>query len=244
MSFSFIPVLNCLRQGRKSQIPQSSLRGTGGEDKSRAEGCKSLSSLESSCCFRSGMLIRQQPRVRPACCPLFPPNNIFGSQKWKKTTKQQQSKHNLNPLVLLERETMGSSQWEVHSKPQIVHAQFLLLSFSALGLYEFHRRWAPVSFTACVKYLVIAEYLKCTKACTGLCPENFCSSRGAPSSGGWRSTASDGTFVEPWASRHACRDCCYEQEIIEACNLLSSLPLTELLWSFLIILIAFLQSSL
>lgn len=131
-----------------------------------------------------------------------------------------------------------------------LHAWFLLLSFSALELHVFYGRWVSVSLTACIKYAVILLNISnVPKHVQGFTHQASLVQRSsqfgrlerhAPAR-----TSLELLFSVPggWVSRqdtkHACRDCCYKQEIIEACKSLSSLPLPELLWSFPYILIAF-----
>lgn len=105
--------------------------------------------MESSLCFRNGMF-KCQCRMRPVCCLLFTLNNILSSQKRKKQSKKQP-----RTLAVLESETMSFSPWHICSKPQSVHAWFLLLWFSVLGLHVFYSRWVSVSFTASVKHAIM-----------------------------------------------------------------------------------------
>lgn len=100
-----------------------------------------------------------------------------------------------------------------------------------------------MSLTAHVKYAVallnissMLKYVQCSVQKSSPHPEDEL----GPHSSCW-------DLSELWVFRQdakcACRYRCYKQEIIGVCKLLSKLPLTELLWSFLNTVIAFLLSS-
>lgn len=75
------------------------------------------------------------------------------SQFSEKTKAKEEA--TLNSEAVLESERMSFFPWHICSKPQTVHAWFLLLWFSVLGLHVFYSRWESVSFTASVKYAIM-----------------------------------------------------------------------------------------
>lgn len=99
-------------------------------------------------CLRNGMF-KCQCRTRPGCCLLFTLNSILSSQKRKKQSEK------LNSEAVFESERMSFSPWHIYSKPQTVHAWFLFLWFSVLGLHVFCSRWVSKSFIASVKYAIM-----------------------------------------------------------------------------------------
>lgn len=183
-------------------------------------------------------MFKCQCRMRPVCCLLFTLNNILSSQKRKKQSKKQP-----RTLAVLESETMSFSPWHISSKPQSVHAWFLLLWFSVLGLHVFYSRWVSVSFTASVKHaIMLLNILNVPKHGHSFAKQALFGQR---SSHFWGlecssscSYLSAAVILSAWRmslqpdTKHACRVWCHKQEVIEACKSPSSLPLLELLWSF------------
>lgn len=209
------------------------------------EYCKNISSLESSCCFRNGAFKRQWG-TRPVAAHSFHRTTFSVLRKEKSKAK----KTNLKLLG-----SLGNWDNEFLSMTHFFQATdcacaVLLLSFSALGLHVFYGRSVPVSSTACVKYTVILlNVSNVPKHVQGSAQQAWFSQRrsqfGRLECHPPVCTSLELLFSVPggWVSRqdteHACGDCCYKQEIAKACKSLSSLPLPELLWSFLYIHIAF-----
>lgn len=162
--------------------------------------------------------------------------------KAKTKRKKAKQKATLNSEAVLESGRMNFSPWHICSKPQTMHAWFLLLWFSVLGLHVFYSRWVSVSFTASVKYaIMLLNVLNVPKHGQGFAKQAWFGQR---SSHFWGLSAASpahtslqllplvpGGGVSRPDTKHACRVWCYKQEIIEACKSPSSLPLLELLWS-------------
>lgn len=115
---------------------------------------------------------------------------------------------------------------------------FLFLWFSVLGLHVFCSRWVSKSFTTSVKYaIMLLNVLNVPKHGQGFAKQAWFGQRSFHFWGLERSISCSylSVILSAWRmslqpdTKHACRVCCYKQEIIKACKSASSLPLLELL---------------